>query len=225
MSFGLEWCRQIERIEEKQVIAEKLASLVKSGDTIGVGSGSTSFLSLLAIGERVRSEKLEIKLVVTSLEMLYACEDLDLNVCHSVPASIDWCFDGADEVDDACRLIKGRGGALYRERLIFLAAQRRYVIADASKNVKRLGEKFKVPVEVQPTCARWAYDRLLSWELVNSVKLRTAVSKDGPVITEQGCVILDVGFDEISVSCHNEIMSLPGVLGTGIFQGFDFERI
>jgi ribose 5-phosphate isomerase A len=225
MSFGLEWCRPIERIEEKKIIANRLSALVANNDTIGVGSGSTSFVCLQAIAERVRSENLNVVMVVTSLEMLFACEELDLSVSHSIPSSVDWCFDGADEVDKNGRLIKGRGGALFRERLLFIASSKRYVIADSSKDVNRLGEKFLVPIEVKPDCVRFVYRALSSWSAVNVVKLRTAVSKDGPVITEQGCVILDVGFNEISSTLNSEIMQLPGVLGTGIFEGFSFERI
>lgn len=221
--IGLEWGKTISNIEEKQRIGARMAAMVESGQVIGAGSGSTSFLTLQAIGRRCSAEKLQIKIVPSSYEIEWACESLGLPAAPLGP--VDWCFDGADEVDPQNRLIKGRGGAMHRERQIFERAKKIYVIADASKTVTRLGEKFPVPVEVEPKFVRTLYETLSARTNVSKVQLRHAVAKDGPVLTESGCAILDVWYDLIPTDEHDELMKLSGVRDTGIFSGFNFERI
>jgi ribose 5-phosphate isomerase A len=223
-TLGLEWCRPISNREAKERIAREVALRASSGDVIGAGSGSTSFLTVIALGERVASEGLRVQIVPTSLEIELACHAMGLHVSN-IPTTIDWCFDGADEVDPSNRLIKGRGGALYRERFVFAAAQVRVVVADASKTVERLGQNFPVPVEVEPAWVRSAYDRLNEMDHVSGVTLRMGIAKDGPVITESGRVLLDVTMKQIDDSDEHLLLSTPGVCCTGIFSGFDFERI
>jgi ribose 5-phosphate isomerase A len=223
--LGLEWCRPILNREAKEIIAGAVARRASSGDVIGAGSGSTSFLTVLALGERVAAEKLDLTIVPTSLEIELACYAVGLNVHSAAPTHIDWCFDGADEVDPLGRMIKGRGGALYRERFVFTAADKRVVIADSSKTVDRLGRNFPVPVEVEPAWLRSAYARLSQLEHVSKVTLRMGVAKDGPVITESGRVMLDVAMTLIDETDEDLLLSVPGVCCTGIFSGFDFERV
>ena len=168
---------------------------------------------------------LNITIVPSSIEIELACYAMNLNVCHLIPYHIDWCFDGADEVDPLGRLIKGRGGALYRERLVFTAARKRIVVADSSKTVDRLGSKFPVPVEVEPTWVRSVYARMGQLNHVSKVVLRMGVAKDGPVITESGRLLMDVTMTKIEEADEESLLSIPGVCYTGIFTGFDFERI
>lgn len=221
--IGLEWGKPISNLEEKQKIAVRMAGMVQNGQTIGAGSGSTSFLTVLAIGERCRQENLKIRIVPSSIEIQWACEASGLEIAPLGPVA--WCFDGADEVDANNRLIKGRGGAMHRERKIFEVAKKIYVIADHSKTVTRLGEKFPVPVEAEPNHARALHQNLSQRKNVNKVQLRHAIAKDGPAVTESGCVILDVWYDLIPDNEHADLMKLPGVRDTGIFSGFDIERI
>jgi ribose 5-phosphate isomerase A len=223
--LGTEWNRPIANREAKEAIAQKVAALASAGDVIGIGSGSTSFLTVLALGQRVTTEGLPIRAVPTSIEIELACQAVGLDVTHSFPTRIDWCFDGADEVDPAGRLIKGRGGAIYRERLVFFTANRRVVIADASKTVTRLGQKFPVPVEVEPSWVRIAYDRLWELDHVVDVILRMGVAKDGPVLTEAGRLLFDVRMTEIDDTDEARILAIPGVCCTGVFSGFDFSRV
>ncbi len=223
--LGLEWCRDITNEALKKSIAQRVANLAGSGQVIGAGSGSTSFLTVLALGQRCRDENLDVVIVPSSIEIQLASEASELNVCTYVPSTIDWCFDGADEVDPHGRLIKGRGGALYRERLIFDAAERRILVADNSKNVERLGCRFPVPVEVEPFWLRRAFDEIGSLRNVREVSLRMALSKDGPVITESGGLILDVWFNIIDQEDERSLVEVPGVKCTGIFSGYEFERI
>lgn len=224
-SLGLQWYRPISNRDTKEKIAHSVALKASSGDVIGVGSGSTSFLTVQALGKRVASEGLDIVVVPTSLEIELACHAMKLRVCDLVPSQIDWCFDGADEIDSLGRLIKGRGGALYRERLVFAAANKRIVVADESKSVNILGSKFPVPVEVEPTWVQSVYERLNQLNHVLQVILRMGVNKDGPVITESGRLLMDITMSEIDDKDEKLLLSVPGVCCTGIFTGFDFERI
>jgi len=223
--LGLEWCRTISNRGEKEEIAQKVAALASPGDTIGAGSGSTSFLTVLAIGKRVVEEGLDVVMVPSSIEIELACHATGVQVCNSAPLQIDWCFDGADEVDPMGRLLKGRGGALYRERLIFSAARKRFIVADNSKTVDRLGCNFPVPVEVEPSWIRRAYHNINLMTHVAKAALRMGVAKDGPVITERGRLILDVTMKEIDSEDEKLLLSVPGVCCTGIFSGFSFQRI
>lgn len=223
--LGLEWCRPITNVEAKSVIAELVAKKVQGGEVVGIGSGSTSFLTVLALGKRVAVEGLAITVVPTSIEIELACHAAGLRVINDVPTRIDRCFDGADEVDASGRLIKGRGGALYREKLVFAASRQRLIVADQSKDVDRLGSKFPVPVEVRPQWLRYAYEQLQSLDHVEQVSLRMGQAKDGPVITECGNVLFDVKLSQISAADELALQSLPGVVCTGIFSGFEFERI
>ncbi|HEY4321534.1 MAG TPA: ribose 5-phosphate isomerase A [Gemmatimonadales bacterium] len=225
LDIGRDWCRDIANRPAKEAIAKAVAARARSGEVIGAGSGSTSFLTVVALGQRVRTEKLDLSVVPTSLEIQYAAESAGLHVHISVPARIDWCFDGADEVDADQRMIKGRGGALYRERQVLLATGHRIIVADASKSVTRLGSKHPVPVEVEAPWARRAAHALRDLPHVEGVALRQAVAKDGPVITESGGVLFDVHFSAIDADAQARIMAIPGVRGTGLFVGFAFERI
>jgi ribose 5-phosphate isomerase A len=222
--LGLQWCRPITNREAKEIIATEVADRARPGQIIGAGSGSTSFLTVLALGARAASEGLNLRIVPSSLEIELACYAVDLEVCN-FPLRIDWCFDGADEVDPTNRLIKGRGGALHRERQVFAASVKRVVVADSSKTVRRLGEKFPVPVEVEPAWVRTAFDALSKLNHVSKVNLRMGIAKDGPVFTESGRLLLDVTMTQIDVSDEQLLLAVPGVCCTGIFSNFEFERI
>ena len=97
----------------KEEVGRQIAEKVQDGQVIGVGSGSTSYLAILAIAERVRKEKLHVTAVCTSHEVTLACVTVGLPVGSLQQLRPDWAFDGADEVDPERNLIKGRGGAMY----------------------------------------------------------------------------------------------------------------
>lgn len=219
------WTKEISNRSLKEDIARQVAGRAKAGELIGVGSGSTSYLTILALGERVRQENLTVWVVPTSIEATLTCMYAGLSVLPNIPRAIDWCFDGADEVDSNNRLIKGRGGAMLKEKINFRAAQQILVVADESKSVNRLGAHFPVPIEVDPLSIPLVYERLLAMEHTTEVIIRQAVKKDGPVLTEKGNVIIDARFSLITDADEQFIMNLPGVYETGIFSGFTFERI
>lgn len=206
----------------KEEVARQVAAKVQDGQVIGVGSGSTSYLAVLAIAERVRREKLKITAVCTSQEVTMACAALDIPVGSLLQYRPDWAFDGADEVDPERNLIKGRGGALYREKIVIDSAARAYILIDPSKFVARLGEKFAVPVELSPEALHLVERELGKLGGVD-IALRMAVKKDGPVITEHGNLILDVRFGDIPRTLERDIKGITGVVESGLFQGRDIE--
>lgn len=217
------WGR-IENEDEKRVVAESLAARVRDGDVIGVGSGSTAYLAIVEIAHRVQTKGLRVVAIPTSFEASQACRAHGLRVTDLTRARPDWGFDGADEVDPERRMIKGRGGAMFRERLVFAAAHERHILVDPSKLVDRLGTHFAVPVEVYPEAVNLVESSLRSELGATAVHLRrSGGGKDGPVITEAGNIVFDVDFDEIGDDLADRIAAVPGVVGSGLFTGFDYE--
>lgn len=211
---------KISNYEAKFRAAEEVAARAESGQVIGAGSGSTAFLAVRAIATRVRHGELhDIRLIPTSIESELTITGLGLAQADLAEVAPDWLFDGADEVDPDGNLIKGRGGALFREKLLFDACQLRRVLIDPSKRVDQLGVNFPVPVEVVPRAAAVATARLKSLG-AEETEIRTGSGKDGPILTEQGNLLLDCRFEEIGDGLEEEIKTITGVLDSGLFQGY-----
>jgi ribose 5-phosphate isomerase A len=221
---NLSWASTISNLEGKRKVAAQIATKVAQGDVIGVGSGSTSFLAIRAIAERVKIEQLDIKVIPTSLELALTCSQLGLSTTSLFENRPDWYFDGADEVDPSQFLIKGRGGAMFKEKLMMHASPRNYIIVDDSKLVDQLGSRFPVPVEVYPL-ALMIVESALQKLGAAEVLLRPAQGKDGPVITENGNLILDVRFEDIDKNMEFKIKSITGVVESGLFQNQTAEII
>lgn len=221
---SLEWGKEITNREGKQRVAARIASMVKDGDIIGVGSGSTAYLALIKIAERIRTENIQVRAITTSQEIKMACAKLGIPLTSLLEYKPDWTFDGADEIDDNHNMIKGRGGAMFKEKLLISSSPRTYIIADASKMVSKLGSRFPVPVEVFPD-ALVHVDQALRSLSPQEIKLRMAQSKDGPVITENGNLILDVWFNNIPDNLEHAIKSITGVIESGLFMHYEIELI
>lgn len=218
------WPDSIQNRESKEKVAEQIAKKVKDGDTIGVGSGSTSYLALLAIAQKIRTEALSVRAIPTSIEIALTCISLGIPVVSLQENRPDWYFDGADEVDPHNHLIKGRGGAMFKEKLIMSASSRNYIIIDKSKLVEKLGAKFPVPIEVFPS-ALMAVEAGLKKLGATEILLRPAQGKDGPIISENGNLILDVRFDRIDKDMETKIKCITGVIESGLFQNLQAEII
>ena len=214
----------ISNLESKQKVADQIAAKVMNGDIIGVGSGSTSYLAVLAISQRIKNEKLHIKVIPTSVEIALLCSNLKIPVTSLYEHRPDWYFDGADEVDPNNHLIKGRGGAMFKEKLMMSASPRNYIIVDDSKLVNKLGSKFPIPVEIFPAALMHVEAKLKTVGAIEML-LRPAQGKDGPVITESGNLILDVRFDTIGKEMENNIKCITGVIESGLFQNQAVEII
>ena len=221
---SLEWGKEISNREEKQKVADKIASMVKDGDIIGVGSGSTAYLALLKIADRIRTEQLHIHAIPTSLEIKMACAKLGIPLTSLLEHKPNWTFDGADEIDPNHNMIKGRGGAMFKEKLLISSSPQTFIIADPSKMVSKLGSRFPIPVEIFPDALIHADQALRSLSPVD-IKLRMAQGKDGPIITENGNLILDVWFNNIPDNLENAIKSITGVIESGLFMHYEVKII
>jgi len=217
---NLQWSDTIINREGKERVAAEIAAKMKNGDVIGVGSGSTVYVAALAMSERIKKEKINIQVIPASAELSMTCTQLGIPQTTLWEKKPDWTFDGADEVDPELSLIKGRGGAMFKEKLLIANSKETYIIVDESKFVNRLGAKFPVPVEVFPNALLYVEERLKALGATEIV-LRMAKGKDGPIFTENGNLVLDAWFDAIPRSMEKEIKQITGVIESGLFIGYN----
>jgi ribose 5-phosphate isomerase A len=203
--------------------AERALDYLEDGMTVGLGSGSTSARFVDLVGQRVKAG-LRIRGVPTSEATRAQAERLGIALItlDDVPF-LDLTVDGADELDDALRLIKGGGGALLREKIVATASERMVVIADASKRKGTLGQ-FPLPVEVvrfglvatRNMVAAYAAEAGCEGE----IKLR--LGNDGaPFVTDGGNLLLDCAFGRIDKPelLDDALKRVPGVVENGMFLG------
>jgi len=214
------WRKGISNLDAKEKVAREMAARLRDNDVVGVGSGSTSLLALHALVDQANSNGWHFTAITTSIEMEMACAELRIRTSSLLEQRPDWSFDGADEVDGDGDMIKGRGGAMLREKLIIASSPERYILVDDSKLVERLGLKFPIPLELVPESLQLVQSELLERFEVHEIELRKAVGKDGPVITENRNLILDVRFADVTPDLDPQLNSVPGVVGTGLFVGF-----
>jgi ribose 5-phosphate isomerase A len=214
----------ITNLEEKMSVARKVAGEVKDGQVIGVGSGSTSFLALQEIARLIVSQKYRCRFIPSSREIHMTCLALGLDIASLLDARPDWYFDGADEVDNDRNLIKGRGGAMTREKMVMVASPKTFILVDKTKFVKKLGEKFPIPVEVNQESANYVEEQLIKLGAIETM-VRPAKGKDGAIVTESGHFILDARFSEVSPNLEKEIKMITGVIESGLFWGYNPEII
>jgi ribose 5-phosphate isomerase A len=203
--------------EEKEAAGRAAAKLVRDGDIVGLGTGSTAYFAVVALGERVK-DGLKIIGIPTSVRTadLARAVGIPLTTLDEHP-EIDITIDGADEVDPKLNLIKGGGGALTREKVIATASKNMVVVADSGKVVAVLG-KFPLPVEVI-AFARTVVERKIV-ALGGSPKLRVKAD-DSPFVTDNGNQILDCSFGKIAdpPALARELSGTPGVVEHGLFIG------
>lgn len=204
----------------KEAVAATVVGQISDGMVVGLGSGSTAALMIRGLGEKLRQGELtDIVGVTTSFqgEVLAAELGIPLMALNAVQR-IDLAIDGADEVDPHFQLIKGGGACHVQEKLVARRADRFVVVVDASKLVERLNLGFLLPVEVLPGAWRQVRDELTA--MGSRVELRMATRKAGPVVTDQGNLVLDAAFEGgigDPASLEAAINNLPGVLENGLF--------
>jgi len=204
----------------KQAVAGAAVDAIQDGMVLGLGSGSTAALMIKGLGAKLAAGELrDIVGVTTSFqgEVLAAELGIPLRSLNAVER-IDLAIDGADEVDPAFQLIKGGGACHVQEKLVAARAERFIVVVDATKLVDRLNLGFLLPVEVLPGAWRQVQARLAS--LGGAAELRMATRKAGPVVTDQGNLVLDVRFGEGIAdprALEQTINNIPGVLENGLF--------
>lgn len=203
----------------KMAVAQAAAARVQSNTIVGLGTGSTTALLIQCLGDRLKSGELtNIKGVPTSFQaaVLAKQNGIPLVTLDDVE-DIDVAIDGADEVDPQKNLIKGGGAAHTREKVVDALAKQFIVVVDSSKLVDKLGSTFPVPLEVLPMAVAPVTRAVI--KLGGTPELRMGVKKDGPVITDQGNMVLDVKFDSIPdpVEFEKTLNNIPGVVENGIF--------
>lgn len=207
---------KISRKEEKIKLGKKIAERVKDGQTIGFGSGSTSYLTAIEIGKKVEKEHLHIIAIPTSKEIENVCKQYKIQIGNLVENKIYWAFDGADEVDPDNNMIKGMGAAMFKEKLNILNSPINYILIDQTKFVKELGEKHPVPVEVFPQALEYVSRKLEELGATETIFRG---------MTENQNAILDVRFEKIDNKLEAKIKNITGVIESGLFMGYNVEII
>lgn len=201
----------------KQNTIEDAIQYIKDGMTLGIGTGSTIELLVPEIGKLIQDKGYQLKGVCTSERTEYQAKSWNIPIEHINDVSkIDLAIDGADEIDTNLNLIKGGGGALFREKVIDEFADYFIVLADETKMVNRLGEGFKLPVEVDRF--NWLQiAKKIEAYFKNDVQRRMV--EDTPLITDNGNYILDcvLPSDVDPYQAHEYLIHLTGVLETGFF--------
>ncbi|MXY08636.1 MAG: ribose-5-phosphate isomerase RpiA [Rhodothermaceae bacterium] len=211
----------------KKKAGEKAAQCVESGMTVGLGTGSTTAFAIAALGRRIRQEGLSIRGIPTSSSAELEARKQGVPICtfDDIEGRLDIAVDGADEVSPGLDLIKGRGAAHTREKLVASQADRFIVLVDTSKLVKQLGIKMPVPIEVIPMAAPVVLRTLQA--MGAAAALRLGLRKDGPIVSDQGFWIIDAQFGPISdpAALSRTLLEMPGVLDHGLFVGLATEVI
>ena len=207
--------------EAKLKAALEAVKHVRNNSIVGLGSGSTAAYAIVAIGEKIKNENLNVMGIPTSYQAFA------LAVKHGIPlttleehAIIDVTIDGADQIDVNLNLIKGMGAALAREKIVAAASKQNIIVADESKKVKVLGEMEQpVPIEVLPFASSQVQRKIEA--MGGKSVLREGKGKLGPVITDNGNMILDAVFGEINdpTVLGIKLKMIPGVVETGLFVG------
>ncbi len=209
------------KIVMKQQVGKAAADRVKSGSIVGLGTGSTTAYAIQFLGERLQSGELkDIKGIPTSFQASVLAKQYGIPLTSLDEIDrMDVAIDGADEVDPNKNLIKGGGAAHTREKIVDSLADEFVVVVDDSKIVSRLGESFLLPVEVLPMAVTPVMRAIE--KLGGQPELRMGVKKAGPVVTDQGNLVIDVKFDAIDNPAELEktLNNIPGVLENGLFVG------
>lgn len=205
----------------KQEVGKAASARVESNSIVGLGTGSTTAYAIKYLGDRLSKGELEnIVGIPTSFqaEVLAKQYAIPLTSLDAVER-IDVAIDGADEVDPQKNLIKGGGAAHTREKVVDSLAEEFIVVVDSGKIVEALGSTFLLPVEVIPMAIAPVMRSLE--KLGGKPELRIGVKKAGPVITDQGNLVVDVKFEAIDdpASLEKTINNIPGVLENGLFVG------
>lgn len=214
----------IKNKNEKIKLAKRIAERVmRDGEVIGFGSGSTSYLAAIEIAKKAKEKGIKIKAIPTSIEIENLCKELDIPTTTLLEDKMDWCFDGADEVDGKKWLIKGKGAAMFREKLNIVNCKEVYILVDSSKMVRHLGEKELVPVECYPTSINYVKEQLeqKGAEEIHLRKFKDESGTEKNVVTDNGNYILDVKFAKIYKSLEKELKQIIGVVETGLFLGYN----
>lgn len=207
--------------ELKRAAAERAVDgYVSSGMVLGLGTGSTAAWVVRRIGELLEAREVTgVRGVPTSRRTAELAAEYGVPLVGLEEARPDLTIDGADEIDPGLSLIKGRGGALLREKIVAAAGRGIVVVADDSKEVVSLGEG-PLPVEIEPFGWQSTLDALASLGCEPRLRLEPGGSAE-PELTDGGHYTADCAFGEITDpgTLEDEIRRIPGALESGLFVG------
>ena len=204
----------------KKAVAEAAVNEVTSNMIVGLGSGSTAAIMIKTLANKIKAGELKnIRGVPTSFQSEVLALELGIPLIDLASVSqIDLAIDGADEVNPDYQLIKGGGACHVREKLVASKANKLLIVVDQTKLVENLNEVFPLPVEVLPSA--WKQVKDVIEKMDAKCNLRMAEKKAGPIVTDEGNLILDVLFNggiknprKIELLINN----IPGVLENGLF--------
>lgn len=207
-------------MNDKELVALAAAKLVKNGMVVGLGTGSTANYFIDSLANRQITDGLQITAVASSTTSAIRAQAAGLKMQSIAHLSrLDLYVDGADEINPKLTLLKGRGQDLVMEKLLAKAADQFIVVADKSKLVEHIGEKFVIPIEVIPT----------AWQLVkHSLEksgargdIRRNAATDNIAISAHGSYVLDMEFpkDLDDQALNTLLNNTPGVIEHGVFYG------
>ncbi len=205
--------------DSKKAAGYLAASFIKKNMIVGLGTGSTAYYFIEKLIQRNKEENLQIRAVASSLKSLKQAEKggisiIDINEINSIDITVD----GADEIDEQKRMIKGGGGALLREKIVASMSKEMVVVIDETKQSKQLGHK-KLPVEVVPFGSKATLHKIEKQRLTGKFRLENSDTKE-LYKTDNGNYIIDIHFKspiENPEEVHLLLKEIPGVVETGFF--------
>ena len=206
----------LDAAEMKKLVAEEAVKrYVKDGMNVGLGTGSTAYFAIKAIGELV-AQGYDLTCVATSVRSEDLARESGIKVVDLDKVDhLDVTIDGADEVDPKMQLIKGLGGALLREKIVAAATVKEVIVADGSKKVEQLGTKAPLPVVV----LRFGHKHTKFALEQQGCKAALRMDGDEPFVTDGGNYIYDCRFEGIAnpFFLESRIDVIPGVVENGLF--------
>lgn len=215
---------QLSQDELKKQAAWKAVDYVKSGMVVGLGTGSTAAFAVDRIGQLMKEGKLtNIVGVPTSIRTYEQAKSLGIPLATlDEQPHINVAIDGADEVDPNLDVVKGRGGALLREKMVEMASDMFVCIVDDSKMVDGLGgSKLAMPVEIVQFCNKYTLERLKKLPEVAGCEAKLRMDGDKPYVTDNHNFIVDLYFQTPIKDSHaasKAILALDGVVDHGLFM-------
>ena len=209
---------------EKELVARYASSLVKDGQVVGLGSGTTAAIFVRELAKRVMDEGLKIVAIPSSIPIKL------LSLSLAIPTAsldeypeVDVDVDGADEVDRGLNLLKGGSYGVFTNEKILAASSKTFiVIADHRKPVKRLHTRFPIPLEVLKDARSLVFRRLREMGGEPKLRVQKVNGEEVPLMTERGNLIVEVWFRNLEMGFReldDELRRIPGVLETGLFLG------
>ena len=198
-----------------KALSNDTLKLIKDGYVLGLGSGRAATALVRSLSSYLKENNINVKAVPTSLQIKMEAEKGGIPVIEADQIEhIDIVFDGADQIDEEKNMIKGGGGALLREKILINVAKKVVIIADESKFVKKLNRS--VPIEVHTFARNTATKHIQDY---GGKPVLRIIERGYPFVTENGNIILDCDFGEISKpkDLAEKIIQIPGVIEVGIF--------